>query len=88
MFIIHFFLLSQDELDLTEENRAAMFSLPAEKKWQLYCSKKLVRNYDYSHFICIGSLYILRCWAVAFLSMTLTCVCVCVYVCIAGSRGE
>ncbi|XP_037652369.1 disheveled-associated activator of morphogenesis 1-like isoform X2 [Sebastes umbrosus] len=30
-----------DELDLTDENRAAMFSLPAEKKWQLYCSKKL-----------------------------------------------
>uniref|UniRef100_A0A4W6FG01 Dishevelled associated activator of morphogenesis 1b n=1 Tax=Lates calcarifer TaxID=8187 RepID=A0A4W6FG01_LATCA len=30
-----------DELDLTEEHRAAMFSLPAEKKWQIYCSKKM-----------------------------------------------
>uniref|UniRef100_A0A8D3BZ94 Disheveled-associated activator of morphogenesis 1-like n=1 Tax=Scophthalmus maximus TaxID=52904 RepID=A0A8D3BZ94_SCOMX len=30
-----------DELDLTEEHRAAMFSLPAEKKWNLYSSKKL-----------------------------------------------
>uniref|UniRef100_A0A3Q3EU87 Formin GTPase-binding domain-containing protein n=1 Tax=Labrus bergylta TaxID=56723 RepID=A0A3Q3EU87_9LABR len=33
-----------DELDLTEEHRAAMFALPAEKKWQIYCSKKMVRN--------------------------------------------
>uniref|UniRef100_A0A3Q3JFF5 Uncharacterized protein n=1 Tax=Monopterus albus TaxID=43700 RepID=A0A3Q3JFF5_MONAL len=30
-----------DELDLTEENRASMFALPAEKKWQIYCSKKM-----------------------------------------------
>ncbi|XP_041809592.1 disheveled-associated activator of morphogenesis 1 [Chelmon rostratus] len=30
-----------DELDLTEEHRAAMFALPAEKKWQIYCSKKM-----------------------------------------------
>ncbi|XP_062253668.1 disheveled-associated activator of morphogenesis 1 isoform X1 [Platichthys flesus] len=30
-----------DELDLTGEHRAAMFSLPAEKKWNIYCSKKL-----------------------------------------------
>ncbi|XP_071399371.1 disheveled-associated activator of morphogenesis 1 isoform X3 [Centroberyx affinis] len=29
-----------DELDLTEEHRTAMFALPAEKKWQIYCSKK------------------------------------------------
>ncbi|KAK5885819.1 hypothetical protein CesoFtcFv8_016916 [Champsocephalus esox] len=29
------------ELDLTAENRAAMFSLPAQKKWQIYCGKKL-----------------------------------------------
>ncbi|TRY94074.1 hypothetical protein DNTS_027309 [Danionella cerebrum] len=29
-----------DELDLTEKHRAAMFALPAEKKWQIYCSKK------------------------------------------------
>uniref|UniRef100_A0A8C7F180 Dishevelled associated activator of morphogenesis 1b n=1 Tax=Oncorhynchus kisutch TaxID=8019 RepID=A0A8C7F180_ONCKI len=30
----------QDELDLTEKHREAMFNLPAEKKWQIYCSKK------------------------------------------------
>ncbi|XP_035529248.1 disheveled-associated activator of morphogenesis 1 [Morone saxatilis] len=30
-----------DELDLSEEHRAAMFALPAEKKWQIYCSKKM-----------------------------------------------
>ncbi|TWW71543.1 Disheveled-associated activator of morphogenesis 1 [Takifugu flavidus] len=30
-----------DELDLSEEHRANMFSLPAEKKWQIYCSKKM-----------------------------------------------
>ncbi|XP_034015353.1 disheveled-associated activator of morphogenesis 1 [Thalassophryne amazonica] len=30
-----------DELDLAEENKAAMFALPAEKKWQIYCSKKI-----------------------------------------------
>ncbi|XP_004082105.1 disheveled-associated activator of morphogenesis 1 [Oryzias latipes] len=29
-----------DELELSEEHREAMFSLPAEKKWQIYCSKK------------------------------------------------
>nr|XP_032819533.1 disheveled-associated activator of morphogenesis 1-like [Petromyzon marinus] len=29
-----------DELDLPEKNRADMFALPDEKKWQLYCSKK------------------------------------------------
>uniref|UniRef100_A0A4W4FTB3 Disheveled-associated activator of morphogenesis 1 n=1 Tax=Electrophorus electricus TaxID=8005 RepID=A0A4W4FTB3_ELEEL len=29
-----------DELDLTEKYREAMFALPAEKKWQIYCSKK------------------------------------------------
>uniref|UniRef100_A0A8C1I7T8 Dishevelled associated activator of morphogenesis 1a n=1 Tax=Cyprinus carpio TaxID=7962 RepID=A0A8C1I7T8_CYPCA len=31
-----------DELDLTEKHREAMFALPAEKKWQIYCSKKKV----------------------------------------------
>uniref|UniRef100_A0A672J8Q4 Disheveled-associated activator of morphogenesis 1-like n=1 Tax=Salarias fasciatus TaxID=181472 RepID=A0A672J8Q4_SALFA len=30
-----------DELDLSEEHRAAMFALPAEKKWHIYCSKKM-----------------------------------------------
>ncbi|NXE25109.1 DAAM1 protein, partial [Ardeotis kori] len=30
----------QDELDLTDKHREAMFALPAEKKWQIYCSKK------------------------------------------------
>uniref|UniRef100_A0A3B4AWS7 Uncharacterized protein n=1 Tax=Periophthalmus magnuspinnatus TaxID=409849 RepID=A0A3B4AWS7_9GOBI len=29
-----------DELGLTEKHREAMFALPAEKKWQIYCSKK------------------------------------------------
>ncbi|XP_072222210.1 disheveled-associated activator of morphogenesis 1-like [Leuresthes tenuis] len=29
-----------DELELTEEHRAAMFALPLEKKWHIYCSKK------------------------------------------------
>uniref|UniRef100_A0A8C7PID2 Dishevelled associated activator of morphogenesis 1b n=1 Tax=Oncorhynchus mykiss TaxID=8022 RepID=A0A8C7PID2_ONCMY len=36
----------QDELDLTEKHREAMFNLPAEKKWQIYCSKKKVRFSD------------------------------------------
>uniref|UniRef100_A0A4W4FRE1 Dishevelled associated activator of morphogenesis 1b n=1 Tax=Electrophorus electricus TaxID=8005 RepID=A0A4W4FRE1_ELEEL len=35
-----FSLPFQDELDLTEKHREAMFALPAEKKWQIYCSKK------------------------------------------------
>uniref|UniRef100_A0AAZ3RZL5 Formin GTPase-binding domain-containing protein n=1 Tax=Oncorhynchus tshawytscha TaxID=74940 RepID=A0AAZ3RZL5_ONCTS len=35
-----------DELDLTEKHREAMFNLPAEKKWQIYCSKKKVRFSD------------------------------------------
>uniref|UniRef100_A0ABK0L8Q7 Dishevelled associated activator of morphogenesis 1 n=1 Tax=Rattus norvegicus TaxID=10116 RepID=A0ABK0L8Q7_RAT len=30
----------RDELDLTDKHREAMFALPAEKKWQIYCSKK------------------------------------------------
>lgn len=34
----------QDELDLTEKHREAMFALPAEKKWQIYCSKKKVKD--------------------------------------------
>lgn len=34
----------QDELDLTDKHREAMFALPAEKKWQIYCSKKKVRD--------------------------------------------
>uniref|UniRef100_A0A4W3GHT9 Dishevelled associated activator of morphogenesis 1b n=1 Tax=Callorhinchus milii TaxID=7868 RepID=A0A4W3GHT9_CALMI len=33
-----------DELDLSEKHREAMFALPAEKKWQIYCSKKKVRQ--------------------------------------------
>uniref|UniRef100_A0AAX7SYV5 Dishevelled associated activator of morphogenesis 1b n=1 Tax=Astatotilapia calliptera TaxID=8154 RepID=A0AAX7SYV5_ASTCA len=32
--------ICSDELDLTEKHREAMFALPAEKKWQIYCSKK------------------------------------------------
>lgn len=38
-------LLFQDELDLTEKNREAMFALPDEKKWQIYCSKKKVSHW-------------------------------------------
>ena len=38
----HSFFL-QDELDLDKPHREAMFNLPAEKKWQIYCSKKKVR---------------------------------------------
>uniref|UniRef100_A0A8C4KZ85 Dishevelled associated activator of morphogenesis 2 n=1 Tax=Equus asinus asinus TaxID=83772 RepID=A0A8C4KZ85_EQUAS len=33
-----------DELDLTDKNREAVFALPPEKKWQIYCSKKKVRS--------------------------------------------
>ncbi|RVE57660.1 hypothetical protein OJAV_G00218690 [Oryzias javanicus] len=29
-----------EELELSAEHREAMFALPAEKKWQIYCSKK------------------------------------------------
>lgn len=29
-----------DELDLTPTNKEAMLSLPPEKKWQIYCSRK------------------------------------------------
>uniref|UniRef100_A0A674AHL4 Dishevelled associated activator of morphosis 1 n=1 Tax=Salmo trutta TaxID=8032 RepID=A0A674AHL4_SALTR len=31
---------SMDELDLSGKHREVMFALPAEKKWQMYCSKK------------------------------------------------
>nr|CAD7402960.1 unnamed protein product [Timema poppensis] len=34
------FLELVDELDLTPPNKAAMLSLPSEKKWQIYCSRK------------------------------------------------
>ncbi|XP_076848536.1 disheveled-associated activator of morphogenesis 1-like [Brachyhypopomus gauderio] len=35
-----------DDLDLTEKHREAMFALPAEKKWQIYCSKKKEQEED------------------------------------------
>ncbi|KAF2978560.1 hypothetical protein EK904_005924 [Melospiza melodia maxima] len=38
--VLCFFSPFQDELDLTDKHREAMFALPAEKKWQIYCSKK------------------------------------------------
>lgn len=41
-------LLLQDELDLTDKNREAMFALPDEKKWQIYCSKKKVSSEVYA----------------------------------------
>ncbi|KAJ8290311.1 hypothetical protein GJAV_G00011290 [Gymnothorax javanicus] len=34
------FLELVDELDLSDKHREAMFALPAEKKWQIYCGKK------------------------------------------------
>eukprot|EP00794_Sanderia_malayensis_P020228 gene20228-22204_t len=34
------FLEIVDELDLTAVHRKAMFDLPAEKKWQIYCSRR------------------------------------------------
>lgn len=36
----------QEELDLTAPNKAAMMDLPAEKKWQIYCSRKKVSAGD------------------------------------------
>ena len=30
-----------EELDLTAPNKAAMLSLPPQKKWQIYCSRKI-----------------------------------------------
>ena len=34
--------LLKDELDLTAVHRKAMFDLSAEKKWQIYCSRRKV----------------------------------------------
>lgn len=34
------FLELVDELDLTQTNRQAVLALPANKKWQIYCSRK------------------------------------------------
>jgi len=36
------FVNVQDELGLDKTHRDAMFSLPPEKKWAIYCSKKKV----------------------------------------------
>jgi hypothetical protein len=44
VMLIFLFSSPQDELDLTDKHREAMFALPAEKKWQIYCSKKKVRH--------------------------------------------
>lgn len=44
LHVLCFFSPLQDELDLTDKHREAMFALPAEKKWQIYCSKKKVRD--------------------------------------------
>ncbi|KAH8420144.1 hypothetical protein KR009_006213, partial [Drosophila setifemur] len=35
-----------EELDLTAPNKEAMLSLPAQKKWQIYCSRKLPLEAD------------------------------------------
>lgn len=49
--------LCQDELGLADEHRANMFALPAEKKWQIYCSKKMVWNHNFVHH---GQLHVER----------------------------
>ncbi|VEN48316.1 unnamed protein product [Callosobruchus maculatus] len=38
-----------EELDLTAPNKAAMMSLPPQKKWQIYCSKKGEDTMDQTH---------------------------------------
>jgi hypothetical protein len=42
MFDARMSVCLQEELDLTAPNKAAMLSLPSEKKWQIYCSRKKV----------------------------------------------
>lgn len=37
---MYYSLILQEELDLTAPNKAAMLSLPSQKKWQIYCSRK------------------------------------------------
>lgn len=39
-----FFHIYQVELDLDKPHRDALYSLPPEKKWQIYCSKKRVSH--------------------------------------------
>ena len=36
------FAVLVDELGLDRSHREAMFAMPPEKKWQIYCSKKRV----------------------------------------------
>ncbi|XP_074039315.1 disheveled-associated activator of morphogenesis-like protein isoform X3 [Leptinotarsa decemlineata] len=38
-----------EELDLTAPNKAAMMSLPPQKKWQIYCSRKGEDTVDHTH---------------------------------------
>ncbi|XP_072386147.1 disheveled-associated activator of morphogenesis 1 isoform X1 [Diabrotica undecimpunctata] len=38
-----------EELDLTAPNKAAMMSLPPQKKWQIYCSRKGEDTEDQTH---------------------------------------
>jgi hypothetical protein len=45
----------QDELDLTDKNREAVFALPPEKKWQIYCSKKKVPSLPGPSHCILGS---------------------------------
>uniref|UniRef100_A0A8C7G4H7 Dishevelled associated activator of morphosis 1 n=1 Tax=Oncorhynchus kisutch TaxID=8019 RepID=A0A8C7G4H7_ONCKI len=44
-----------DELDLSGKHREVMFALPAEKKWQMYCSKKKDTILSFSEHIVIES---------------------------------
>ncbi len=47
----------QAELDLDKVHRDAMYSLPSEKKWQIYCSKKKV---GLTFYVCIYASYLHR----------------------------
>lgn len=38
------FTVIQEDLDLDMSHREAMFNLPPEKKWQIYCNKRKVRT--------------------------------------------
>lgn len=40
----------QEELDLTPPNKEAMLELSAEKKWQIYCNKKMVMYFFFLVF--------------------------------------
>ena len=51
-----------DELGLDRPHREAMFAMPPEKKWQIYCSKKRVSYLPTlvlrSYYWCISLVYL------------------------------